>query len=345
MWILWNIFSNQGIDIIRWENPDSNLLIKKFAQNLDQIENNSSLIVDPGLASVFIQNWKIEAIQTDSGKWKLETDNIPFLSALKNVMSWFESHNKSQVYFIKTSELTNNKWGTPNAITYIDPTYDFPVELRAFGNFTFKVSDIEKFLISNSFINVNEVTVDSIRMTIVDRLVGQIWSILAKKKISYNEIDAHAYDIAKELMEATKEDFTKLGLELTDFRIEDTNFTNKTEDFISRITSNSADVAAINKTWNIDRQSMANYSQIEQLEAMNKAAEAGWSAWDMMWAGMWMAMWMNIANQIWNNKQQNNIPLENSVEDKLLKIKSLLDKDLITQEDYDKKKNEIISSL
>jgi len=62
---------------------------------------------------------------------------------------------------------------------------------------------------------------------------------------------------------------------LTDFRIEDTNFTDKTEDFISKITSKSADVAAINKTGNIDRQSMSNYSQIEQLNAMNTAAAAG----------------------------------------------------------------------
>jgi hypothetical protein len=37
------------------------------------------------------------------------------------------------------------------------------------------------------------------------------------------------YEISKELMEATKEEFSILGLELTDFRIEDTNFTEKTE--------------------------------------------------------------------------------------------------------------------
>jgi membrane protease subunit (stomatin/prohibitin family) len=38
----------------------------KFPQALDQIENDSTLIVDPGLASIFIHNGKIESIQKDS---------------------------------------------------------------------------------------------------------------------------------------------------------------------------------------------------------------------------------------------------------------------------------------
>ncbi len=344
MWLLWNLFKNQWIDIIRWENPSSETLVWKFPQNLDQIENDSSLIVDPGLASIFVHNGKIESIQTESGKWSLETDNIPFISALKNIMSGFETHDKAQIYFVKINELTNNKWWTPNSITYIDPIYDFPVELRAFGNFTFKVINVENFWI-NYVANKQEVSIDSIRMMIVDRLVGQIASLFAKKKISYNEIDAHTYDISQELMKETKVEFEKLGLELTDFRIEDLNFTEKTEEFISKITSKSADVAAIKKTGDIDKQSMSNYSQIEQLGAMNKAAEAWWSAGDMMGAWVWMAMWMNMWNQMNNMSNQNNSSKENSLEEKLIKIKSLLDKWLISKEDYEAQKVKILSEM
>ena len=342
MW-LFDAFKNQWIDIIRWENPSSELLVWKFPQALDQIENKSSLIVDPGLAAIFIHNGKIEAIQTEPWTWKLETANIPFVSALKNIMSGFETHDKAQIYFVKTNQITNQKWGTPNSITYIDPVYDFPVELRAFGNFSFRVADVENFWL-NYVANKAEVSVDSIRMMIVDRLIGQIGSIFAKKKISYNEIDAYAYEISKELMEATKQEFEKLWLELTDFRIEDTNFTEKTEEFISKITSKSADVAAINKTWNIDRNAMANYSQIEQLNAMNKAAEAGGTAGDMMWAGIGMAMWMNMQNQM-GNMQNNTQKQEESLEDKLVKVKNLFDKGLIDENEYKAKKAEILEKM
>jgi membrane protease subunit (stomatin/prohibitin family) len=150
-------------------------------------------------------------------------------------MSGFETHDKGQIYFLKMNEITNLKWGTPNAITYIDPVYDFPVELRTFGNFTFRITDIENFWV-NYVANRDTVATNDIRAIIVDRIIGNISSILAQKSISYNEIDKHAMDIAKELLEAIKEDFAKLGLTLTDFRIEDTNFTEKTQGFIDRIT-------------------------------------------------------------------------------------------------------------
>lgn len=347
MWLLWNLFTNQGIDIIRWENPEGDLLVKKFAQNLDQIEDNSSLIVDPGLSAIFVHNGKIEAIQTESGKWSLETDNIPFISSIKNIMSWFETHDKAQVYFVKTNEITNQKWWTPNSITYVDPVYDFPVELRAFGNFTFRVTDVENFWV-NYVANRDEVKIDDIRMMITDRLVGFISSILASKKISYNDIDSQAFAISQELMGLTAEEFKRLGLELKDFRIEDTNFTDKTNEFIDKITSKSADVAAINKTAWVQKEALQNYSDIEKLEIMGKAAESGWSAGDMMWAGMGMAMGMNMANemqrQVWANNTQTS-QIQESVEVKLTKLKWLLDKWLISQEDYEKKKWNILDSM
>lgn len=342
MWFF-DIFKDQAIDVIRWENPSDDLLVWKWPQNLDEIKNNSSLIVDPGLAAIFVHNGKIEAIQTQSGKWSLETDNIPFLSSMKNIMSGFETHDKASVYFVKINKLTNQKWGTPNSITYVDPAYNFPVELRAFWNFTFKISDLENFWV-NYIANAAEVQTDDIRMLITDRIVGHIASLFAKKKVSYNEVDAYTVDIANELTEVTKDEFAKLGLELTDFRIEDINFTDKTNDFIDKITSKIADVWAINATANINAGAMANYWEVEKLNIMNKAAESGWSAGDMMGAGMWMAMGMNMANNMQEQNQQ--APAQDDgVEEKLAKLKWLLDKGLISQEDYDAKKTEIISSL
>ena len=146
-------------------------------------------------------------------------------------------------------------------------------------------------------------------------------------------------------MEATKGEFWKLWLELTDFRIEDINFTEKTEDFIAKITSKSADVQAINKTAGVDRTAMENYSQIEKLDIDWKAAESGGVAGEMMWAGIGMAMWMNMGKQMSEGGEggqtHRSAPTEETAEQKLEKIKSLLDKELISKEDYEKKKGEI----
>lgn len=334
-----DLFRWQTKDIIRWENPSTDQLVFKWPQELDEIKNNSSLIVDPGFAAIFVHNGKIEAVQTESGKWSLETDNIPFISTVKNIMSGFETHDKASVYFVKTHKITNQKWWTPNNVTYIDPIYNFPVELRAFGNFTFEVKDTENFW-TNYVANQETVLTDDVRMLITDRIVWNIATLFAQKKITYNEIDAHNLEISKDLLLATKEEFEKLGLELSDFRIEDINFTEKTENLIQKITEKSADVAAINTTSGIDKEAMKNYSDLEKLDIMWKAAENEWTAGDMMWAGMGMAMGMNMAKDINSQIQENTTDLEAE----LTKLKSLLEKELITKEEYEEKKEEILKN-
>lgn len=340
MWIF-DFLKWQAIDVIRWENPSSDVLVKKWERNLDEIKNNSSLIVDPGLSAIFVRNGKIEAIQKESGKWNLETDNIPVITSLKNFMSGFQSHDKSAVYFLKTSEIANQKWGTPNSVTYIDPVYDFPVELRAFGNFSFKIIDIENFWV-NYAANREKVLIDDIRMMITDRIVWNIATAFAARKSSYNEIDSQTLAIWAELKELTKEEFLKLGLELTDFRIEDINFTEKTQGFIDKITSKKADIWAINATANIDKNAMANYKELENLEIMKEASKNSGSASDAMWAGIGMAMGANMMQNMQNSQ---NAKVENTEEAQLLKLKDFFDKWLISKEEYEAKKKEILGRM
>ena len=338
MWIF--SFGSQKRDVIRWENPNPDLLAWKWEHEFDEIKNNSSLIVDPGLAAIFIKNWKIEAVETKSWKWSLETENTPFITSLKNILSGFESHEKASVFFLKIHEITNQKWGTPNSVTYIDPTYDFPVELRAFGNFSFKIIDLENFW-TNYLWNRIQVLVDDIRMLITDRIVWNIASIFASKKISYNEIDSKTLEIAETLRDATKTDFEKLWLELVDFRIEDINFTDKTQNFIDKITDKKADVWAINASANISSDAMKNYKEIENLWIMRDAANNSWTWWDAMWAGIWMAMWMKMTENMQNSTKNE----ESDFEAKLERLKNLLDKWLISKEDYEAKKKDILSKM
>jgi membrane protease subunit (stomatin/prohibitin family) len=68
------------------------------------------LIVEPGQAAIFVHNGKIEAVQTEPGRWSLETDNIPFITAFKNILRGGESPDKAEVFFVKTTEILNQKW-------------------------------------------------------------------------------------------------------------------------------------------------------------------------------------------------------------------------------------------
>ena len=340
MWIM-NFFSWQAIDVIRWENPESYLLVKKWDRPFDEIKNDATLIVDPGQTAIFVHNGKIEAIQTEWWKWNLETENVPFITAFKNILRAWESQDKSAVYFIKTTEILNQKWGTKNPVKYMDPTYNFPVKLRAFWNFSFKISDIEKFWISYIWTKA-EVTIDEIKDIIVDRLLQYITDTFAESELSYNKIDANRVELATKISSKVNEALGNLWLEITDFRIEDTNFTDETEELIQKISSKTADVNAINQMWNVSASAMQNYTTTRQLDAMEKAAENEWAAGSMMWTmvgmNVWQTMWAGMT-------QVNNSNNAETPESKLEKIKNLLDKWLISQDDYESKKKEILDNL
>lgn len=336
MWFF-DFFKSQKIDVIKWDNPSDDVLIKKWDHKYDELKNKSSLIVDPGLAAIFVHNGKIEALEETPWKWSLETANIPFITSLKNFMSAFESHDKASVFFVKTSLIANQKWGTPNDVTYTDPVYNFPVDLRLFGNFTFSIRDIESFW-TNYVANKDEVQTLELRKLINDRLVWRIASVLAGMKISYSEVDAKAFEISESLLKELAPEFESLGLEIHDFRIEDTSFSPRTEELIAKIMDKRADAMAVNEAANIDKEAMDSHIELEKVWALRDAANStGWAS-EGLSAGMGMAMWMNMANELTNNNQENS----ESVEEKLEKAKSMFEKGLIDKEEYKKLKADIL---
>lgn len=295
MW-MFDFLKWQFVDVIRWENPENYLLVKKFERNLDEIKDNTNLIVDPGYGAIFVHNGKIEAIQTEWWKWELTTENIPFITALKSWKRLWESNDKASVYFVKTTEILNQKWGTKNPVKYIDAKYGFPVKLRAFWNLTLKISDIENFWI-NYIWTRSEVTVDEINWVVVDRLLQQITSVLASDAYSYVDIDAKRVEIAKKLETQVNAEIEILGLNITDFRIEDTNFDEETEKLIMKVSEQTANKRAMNELSDVNDKAMENYTKTKQLDIMQDAANNEWAVWGMVWTVVWMNIWNQISNK------------------------------------------------
>ena len=338
---LLDFIKGQKIDIIRWENPEPFLLIKKFDRPLDEIKDDATLIVEPWYAAIFVHNWIIEAIEQEPWKWSLKTENKPFISSLKNVLRWFESPDKAAVFFVKTTQILNQKWWTKNPVKYVDPQYGFPVKLRAFWNFSFKIVDIPKFW-QNYVWTRSEVTIDEIRQVIVDRLMQYITDVFAEAKLSYNEIDANRVELAEKIKQKLNEVLGDLWLEITDFRIEDINFTDDTEELIRKVAEQAANVEAMNKLKDVDTKAMQNYVTTKKLDVMEKAAQNEWS----LGSSMWMFIWANLGSNLGAGmKIESAKSWWDDVETKLAKLKELLDKGLISQEDYEKKKQEILSRI
>jgi hypothetical protein len=94
------------------------------------------------------------------------------------------------LYFFRTADMVNRRWGTPSPITYDDPKYNFPVGLGAFGNYSMRITKAQEFFV-NVVAATSPYTVKELQRIILSRITQPMTDFLAKAKFSYAEIDAN----------------------------------------------------------------------------------------------------------------------------------------------------------
>src|SRR5262245_21364924 len=222
------LFKGQLRSVIEWKDPPPDLLVWRWDGSGDELKNASQLLVNPGQAAIFVYEGKVRGVQREPGLVTLTTANVPFWTTLTKLMQGFESEHKANVYFVRTTEMLNQKWGTKGAIKYDDPKYKFPVGLRAYGNFSFRLAEAEKFFTGVTSVR-HAYTVDEARNTLVDRMLMPFTDLLAESGFSYAQVDKNRMELADALKGGLGQVLSKLGFELTDFRIENTDFDDETK--------------------------------------------------------------------------------------------------------------------
>jgi membrane protease subunit (stomatin/prohibitin family) len=247
-------------------------------------------------------------------------------------MQFFESEHKVGIYFYRKTVILDQKWGTASIIKYQDPLYKFPVGLKAFGNYSYRIHDPGSF-----FVNVvgsqNSFFIDNLRNVIGARLSQPLGDYLATSQFGYVDIDANREEIAAVVREKLSALFAELGFEITDFRIEGTDFDADTLKRINRIADMTAEAQAAKEVG-------LDYAMVQQLEALREAARnEGGGAGMGMGLGAGISFGQNIAEAM-NNKTATSDSVG-----KLAQLKKMLDAELISAEDYAAKKKAILDSL
>jgi membrane protease subunit (stomatin/prohibitin family) len=328
------LIARQLRSVIQWENPVPEVLFQRWTENGDEIKNASKLIVGPGQGCVFVYEGRVEAVYTGEGLHEIKTANIPFFTTLRKFMQNFVSEHKVGIYFFRTAKLLNLKWGTESLIKYEDPQYKFPVGLRAFGNYSMRIVDARSFFLqivggAASFL------VDDIRQPLNARLVQPLTDFLAEAGYTYTQIDPNREEIAEALSAKLAEDFAKLGFALEDFRIQGTSFDEDTMRRINRIADVNAEAQAASAAG-------VSYAELQQLAALRDAAKNQGAG----GAGMAMAVGMGMAGAVVSGAAGHAAAQAGGdVQARLAKLKQLLDQQLITKDEYEAKKKEILAGL
>ena len=323
-----DLFKRQLRTVVEWKEQNGQLLFHQLETTTDEIKNASKLIVAPGQGCVVVYDGKVSGVLTEPDVYSMETANHPFITSLLNLAQRSESEHKMRFYFFRTAEVVNVLWGTASPVKYIEPGYKLPVTLGACGNFSIKIADAGR-MFTTLLGTMSNYSVADVQELVSSRIVPPLSSFLAEKAYPYREVDSHLMDLSNELKERTAAELEQLGLELTDFRVNSVTFDENTMERIGRIANMTAEQRAAAE---VD----LDYVSMQKLEALRDAArnEGGLAG-----AGLQLGAGVQLAKDVFKTQAA-----DDSTE-RLRKLKKLLDEQLITEEEYEKKKNEILSQL
>lgn len=332
---LGDFFKRQLSTVIEWKDQQPELLLYKFPAATDEIKNASKLIVSPGQGCILVYEGKIRDVITEEGLFNLTTDNHPFITNLLKIRQLFESEHKVHLYFYRKADVVNQSWGTPSPVKYMDATYKLPVELGMYGNYSMRIEDPVKLFKDIIGAKDSYTTADA-KSLILSRLPQILISYLAQSKIPYLDIDAQLNVISDALSVQLNTEFTNLGLLLKDFKIQGTSFDKETQRRIGKIADLTAESRAA-------AEGGLTYLEIEKLKALRDAArnEGGLAG-----AGLQLGFGMEMGKAL-EDKKDELTAYSNQVDPvvQLQKLKLLLDEGILTQEEFDGKKKEILSKM
>jgi len=202
--------------VIKYEGDNSIFVWKHPAEDFN---TNSQLIVHESQEAIFFLNGQPLDL-FGSGKYTLETQNIPLLRHVINIPTGGESAFHCEVYFINKVEQMAIQWGTDSKVQYIEPTYGFPISIGAGGEMSLRVADSQKLLMQ--IVGTEKVLsrvklVSYFRAFLMSRIKTYIAQTFKACKINIFEVDEHLNSFSDAIKEKLLPDFAEYGIALERF--------------------------------------------------------------------------------------------------------------------------------
>ncbi|MBI3297720.1 MAG: SPFH domain-containing protein [Elusimicrobia bacterium] len=207
------------IDRVKFDGPPG-ILVWKFPS--DQLSWGAQVIVNQSQEALFFKGG--EALDLlGPGTHTLKTANIPLLRAVVNAVYGGDSPFAAEIYFVNKAAQLDGKWGTKTPIPVLDPKFNVPLPIRAYGRFGVKVADARKLVVGLSG-TVSQYSVESLtehfRGLVMTKVKDYIAETVAVRKVCFLEISTLLEEISADLHAKLKGDFAGYGVELLNFFLE-----------------------------------------------------------------------------------------------------------------------------
>lgn len=204
----------------------------------EDFNTGSTLIVHPGEVALFEKNGVIQEEFTN-GRYVLSTENYPFISRLRNMLSGGVSSFNCRVHWFREGDSKEIKWGTETPIEIEDRIYNQEAKLGIAAVYKIKISNPTlclKKLLGNNIYFKSEAEMN-------EYWGGELSSII--REVTYNILRAYpntmldainqTRSISKSIQPEVDESISEYGIQLVKFSIVAINIL---DDFIERVRAN-----------------------------------------------------------------------------------------------------------
>jgi membrane protease subunit (stomatin/prohibitin family) len=347
---LMDFIKKQFIDIIQWTESGDGTLAWRFPMAEMEIQHGASLTVRESQVAVFVNEGQVADV-FGPGMYKLTTQTLPVLTYLKNWDKLFESPFKSDVYFFSTRQQVDQKWGTPQPITIRDKDFG-AVRLRAFGNYSFRIGDAKRFHTEIS--GTREIySVSDLDGQLRGLVLQNISNAIAASGVPFLDLAANQIQFAQALAAQLVPEFEKIGIKLENITVQNLSLPEE----LQKVLDQKIGMGMVGND-------MGKFMQYQTAQAIPKFAEGsgnggGGIAGDAMGLGAGVALGQvlaqnlaqglspNAAAQAAATQQQPAVAVvsPNDVMTTLEKLGELKTKGILTQEEFDAKKAELLKKL
>ncbi|GAA6118967.1 SPFH domain-containing protein [Acidovorax sp. FG27] len=349
---LMDFIKKQFIDIIQWTEEGDGTLAWRFPMADMEIQNGGTLVVRESQMAVFVNEGQVADV-FGPGTYKLTTQTLPVLTYLKNWDKLFQSPFKSDVYFFSTRQQVDQKWGTPQPITIRDKDFG-AVRLRAFGNYAYRVADPKLFHTEISGTRESYPVAD-LDGQLRGLVLQNISNAIAGSGLPFLDLAANQVMFADALAKELQPAFAKIGLKLESMTVQNVSLPEE----LQKVLDQKIGMGMVGGD-------MGKFMQYQTAQAIPKFAEGsangggGGIAGDAMGLGAGVALGQVLAQNLQQGLQGQpaaaaqaaalaGAPAQGvkpeDVMATLEKLGELKAKGILTQEEFDAKKAELLKKL
>jgi len=325
------------LDVIQYADTAGTEIVHRIPEaGAGDFRIGSQLVVREGQAAVFFRDGR--ALDTfAAGRHTITTANIPLLVGLVRRVFSGDTPFTAECYFVSTRDFIDMRWGTSEPITVRDEVLRM-VRIRAHGTYSMAVTDPQMFVAqivgARGYFSTQDVA-DYLRGMIVSRFTD----ILGENMKSVLDLPSLFEEISAATRAKMHDDFAALGLALKRLYIMSVSPTEETSKAID-------EAASMGAVGDMDR-----YMKFKTARAVGDAAQTeggGGTAQMGVGLGAAIAAAKIMSDSFGGGQGSAATQPAAATSDPLSALKTLkdlLDSGLITSQEYDAKKAEILKRL